>query len=213
MGLAKKLKREDYYAKRKAQMQENVEKCRQLAEQGFTKHEISNKTGIAVKTIEKYALKNGFKYAHKPITVKEKIKQVKSITEDIKIQQKRNMSESKPIMKAAEGLSESIQKGEVKFPLEDLIQPDGAVNLEDVCNKLTEKEHDAIEPIYYKALKHEPIDVIEDWRCSFNTGSALKYIARAGKKADNPAIQDLLKARYYIDREIERLRKVNPAPV
>ena len=41
---------------------------------------------------------------------------------------------------------------------------------------------------------------------SFNLGNALKYIWRCDEKLD--AIEDLKKARFYIDREIEkRLKK------
>ena len=38
---------------------------------------------------------------------------------------------------------------------------------------------------------------------NFCLGNALKYIWRAGLKTD--AVEDLKKARWYIDREIERL--------
>lgn len=62
---ADKLTREEFNAQRKAKQAENIEKCRKLAEQGLTKHEISERTGIATKTIERYAQKNGFRYAHK----------------------------------------------------------------------------------------------------------------------------------------------------
>lgn len=41
---------------------------------------------------------------------------------------------------------------------------------------------------------------------SFNCGSALKYLWRAGLKAPDK-IQDLKKAKWYIDREIQRLEK------
>lgn len=45
---------------------------------------------------------------------------------------------------------------------------------------------------------------------NFNLGSAIKYIWRAGQK--NSEIQDLEKARWYLDREITRLTNVdNPA--
>lgn len=37
---------------------------------------------------------------------------------------------------------------------------------------------------------------------NFCLGNAIKYIWRAGHKAD--AVEDLRKARWYIDREIER---------
>ena len=40
---------------------------------------------------------------------------------------------------------------------------------------------------------------------TFCVGNAIKYLWRAGKKG--PPIQDLEKARYYIDREIVRLER------
>jgi len=41
---------------------------------------------------------------------------------------------------------------------------------------------------------------------NFCLGNAVKYIWRAGLKNDN-AIEDLKKARWYVDRELERLAK------
>ena len=40
---------------------------------------------------------------------------------------------------------------------------------------------------------------------NFNVGNAVKYLWRAGIKSPDP-IQDLEKARWYIAREIERLK-------
>lgn len=40
---------------------------------------------------------------------------------------------------------------------------------------------------------------------NFCLGNAVKYIWRAGQKGD--AIEDLKKARFYIDREIQRLER------
>jgi hypothetical protein len=40
---------------------------------------------------------------------------------------------------------------------------------------------------------------------NFNLGNAIKYIWRAGLK--EAVIQDLEKARWYLDREIQRLKK------
>lgn len=39
---------------------------------------------------------------------------------------------------------------------------------------------------------------------NFNLGNSMKYIWRAGLKSSNP-VQDLRKARWYLDREIERI--------
>jgi hypothetical protein len=49
----------------------------------------------------------------------------------------------------------------------------------------------------------EVIDVIEDWNLDFHLGNALKYIARAEHKGH--ALEDLKKARWYLNRKIERL--------
>lgn len=42
---------------------------------------------------------------------------------------------------------------------------------------------------------------------TFNAGNAMKYLWRAGLKGSAPQIQDLQKARWYLDREITRLAK------
>ena len=47
---------------------------------------------------------------------------------------------------------------------------------------------------------YEAIKVIEAWSLGFCLGNAVKYISRAGKKGD--ALEDLKKARWYLDREI-----------
>ena len=60
-------------------------------------------------------------------------------------------------------------------------------------------------PKHYNRGKYEAIDVIEDWQMNFSLGNALKYLSRAGHKDD--IIQDLKKAKWYIDREIQRLSK------
>lgn len=77
-------------------------------------------------------------------------------------------------------------------------------------NKDAKEEcYDAINrPAHYcKDRKIQPIQVIEDWKLGFNLGSALKYISRAGRKDDR--IQDLEKAVFYLNREIEIYKELN----
>ena len=50
----------------------------------------------------------------------------------------------------------------------------------------------------------EPIEVIESWDLNFSLGNAIKYILRSPYKGKQ--IEDLEKARWYIDREINRLK-------
>lgn len=49
----------------------------------------------------------------------------------------------------------------------------------------------------------ECIDIVEHY--NFNLGNAIKYIWRAGLKSNNP-IEDLEKAKWYVEREIGRLK-------
>ena len=56
-------------------------------------------------------------------------------------------------------------------------------------------------PAHYNQGNIEVIDAIEDWGLDFNAGNVVKYIARHKHKA-NP-VEDLKKARWYLDRLIE----------
>ncbi len=62
-------------------------------------------------------------------------------------------------------------------------------------------------PAHYNVGNIEAIDAIEDWKLNFSLGSAVKYICRAGHKDGNTKLQDLQKASWYINREIERESK------
>ena len=61
--------------------------------------------------------------------------------------------------------------------------------------------------------KIETIDFIEDKGLNFNLGNVVKYISRCGKKkskglsVDAKALEDLKKARFYLEREIANREK------
>ena len=61
-------------------------------------------------------------------------------------------------------------------------------------------------PLHYggKDNLYESIKVIEAWDLGFNLGNTIKYISRAGKKID--ILEDLEKASWYINREINKLK-------
>jgi hypothetical protein len=52
---------------------------------------------------------------------------------------------------------------------------------------------------------YEAIKVIEAWDLGFCLGNTVKYIARAGRKDPTKIIEDLRKAAWYLNREIESL--------
>jgi len=66
--------------------------------------------------------------------------------------------------------------------------------------------HDPIHrPAHYTFSAIEPIEVVETWQLGFHLGNVVKYIARAGRK--DQQLQDLRKAQWYLNREIERLSR------
>jgi hypothetical protein len=58
---------------------------------------------------------------------------------------------------------------------------------------------------YAEGRQFETIEVIEDWKLSYRLGNCVKYISRAGRKGDRK--QDLEKALWYLQREIEAIDK------
>jgi hypothetical protein len=62
-------------------------------------------------------------------------------------------------------------------------------------------------PAHYTDGKIEVIDFIEDKNLGFCLGNAVKYISRAGKKDPTKEIEDLNKAKWYIERRIKELQE------
>ena len=70
----------------------------------------------------------------------------------------------------------------------------------------TGKKPEAVDhPAHYGGADnpYEAIKVIDAWCLGFCLGNTVKYIARAGKKGN--AIEDLKKARWYLDHEIAKM--------
>jgi hypothetical protein len=93
-------------------------------------------------------------------------------------------------------MSDSIKK------YEEMNQREGIIIMDEDDNS------SVIHPQHYGGADnpYEAIKVIEAWEVGFNLGNTLKYISRAGKK-DN-IIQDLEKALFYLDREIQNRKKL-----
>jgi len=52
----------------------------------------------------------------------------------------------------------------------------------------------------------ECIQIVEHY--NFNVGNAIKYLWRAGLKDESTNLEDLKKADWYIQREIDRLERI-----
>lgn len=82
------------------------------------------------------------------------------------------------------------------------------------CKVIASVEHDPVNhPSHYTDGKIEVIDFINDKKMNFNRGNVIKYVSRAGKKASKALddkkkeIQDLEKAKFYLEDEIKRLKQ------
>lgn len=58
-----------------------------------------------------------------------------------------------------------------------------------------------------KNNEYEAIKVIDAWDLGFSLGNTIKYISRAGKKGKNKELEDLLKAKWYLEHYIKQLEK------
>lgn len=88
-------------------------------------------------------------------------------------------------------MTESIRYAPPQLPKETGMLPVDAVN----------------HPPHYGGADdpYEAIKVIEAWGLGFHLGNTVKYISRAGKKSGQSLLQDLRKARWYLDRLIQKL--------
>lgn len=66
--------------------------------------------------------------------------------------------------------------------------------------------NDTINPNNYKDGKIDVVDFIEDKNLCFLLGNTVKCISRAVKKDTNKTIEDLEKAKWYLERKINNLR-------
>lgn len=62
-----------------------------------------------------------------------------------------------------------------------------------------------INPEYYKGSAMA--DYVSDFNLNFDLGNVIKYVSRAGKKYGEKAVEDLEKARWYLNHAIEQFQR------
>jgi hypothetical protein len=60
-------------------------------------------------------------------------------------------------------------------------------------------------PPHYTRGKIEVIEFIEDQKLGFHLGNVIKYVCRAGYKETTEVVDDLRKARNYLDKKIAQI--------
>lgn len=72
----------------------------------------------------------------------------------------------------------------------------------------TTKQNDVISHPAHYTQGIECMDYIESHKLNYARGNIIKYVTRAGLKDASKEVEDLEKARWYINREIERIKAV-----
>ena len=88
-----------------------------------------------------------------------------------------------------------------EITIEESVKPRGHEVMTPIT--MTEPKSDPVNhPTHYKVGGIETIDFIEAKALGYHLGNAVKYITRADHKGNR--LQDLQKAKWYIDRAIEK---------
>lgn len=108
---------------------------------------------------------------------------------------RREMQKKTPKAKSLTGKFKRVALFSSNESVLDTINPE--------CVKPEEPKSDPVNhPEHYKVGGVETIDFIEAKALSYHLGNAVKYITRADHKGNR--LQDLQKAKWYIDRAIEK---------
>lgn len=119
--------------------------------------------------------------------VKQKMKPVTNLGESVKMPKR--VKDITAVGTEVGGLVlTSPEKGKYRW-----VRKDSPVDTPDMVNH----------PPHYKIGGIEVIDFIEAKQLGYNLGNVVKYVSRAGKKSTD-TLQDLQKARWYLERAIQR---------
>lgn len=109
-----------------------------------------------------------------------------------------------PVIEEGKYLTKDIIDCKMFEELTGLLKPQEIKNI-----KVEDKENNndpVNHPSHYCDGNIEVIDFIIDKKLNFNRGNVIKYTSRAGKKDSNKEVEDLEKARFYLNKEIEILK-------
>jgi hypothetical protein len=152
------------------------EKIRQLLDKGLTQKEIHAKT----------------KYSQQLINI---------VNRNYAKKKKKASKNSQPkskLMQAVEQTQEGLNRLRLKSSLFDI----PATEKKEVDYWVDAATDNVNSPPHYNTGSIETITFIEDKDFNYRLGNVIKYVSRAGKKIGSDPVEDLKKARWYLDREI-----------
>jgi hypothetical protein len=151
-------------------------------------------TAKKVKQVSRASLMRQYYNGNPAATVNEVAKKFNT-TYQIAYMVRKEMQKKTPKAKPLAGKFKRIAVFSSNESVLDTINPE--------CAKPEEPKSDPVNhPAHYKVGGIETIDFIEAKALGYHLGNAVKYITRADHKGNR--LQDLQKAKWYIDRAIEK---------
>ena len=151
------------------------------------------------KTIKEVADKLGLRYqaVYQVLKIKPSVKTPKQKWKVL------HMSTSKESV--ADKVFELTKGRERRHPVTGKILMQGMPMVEDKVTMIEPQADNVNHPAHYKVGGIETIDFIEAKGLNYHLGNVVKYITRADTKGNRE--EDLLKARWYLNREIAKFNK------
>ena len=116
----------------------------------------------------------------------------------IRKQMREGMAKVKMTALSPKAAAPKVSKGKKVIAVSTSNKPLARLKMKDVFDMVNHPPH-------YKAGGIETIDFIEAKKLGYNLGNVVKYVSRADLKVNK--LEDLQKARWYLDREISNLEK------
>ena len=148
--------------------------------------EIATQTGFTIATVY-----NAMSKARKKATKPKKMGRPKKI--DVEIKERNAQSDMQRMLHDISQGRKQLRMG--RPPMRMMNAFTSNISINDVVNH----------PAHYKVGGIETIDFIEAKKLAYNLGNVVKYITRAEHKGNRK--EDLLKAQWYLNREIANLTK------
>lgn len=172
------------------------DRIRRLLSKGLTPKEIAKRLKVKINLVYLTRWKDAKKKkaqperSHDPKVVKAEKKYIKKAKAVFKSPRSRLVQDIFQMKKALDVVESK--------PTKLFVQP----QYKDAAIKILADNDLVNQPPHYKSGGVETLDFIEAKDLNYRLGNVVKYVVRCGKKDGSDPVQDLEKARFYLDREI-----------
>lgn len=182
------------------------EKIRKLLAKGVDRKDIEKQLNVSAQLVYSVAVREG--YLKKGKKKKAAFKSPRSKIIQAVMQAKQALDAVKPKSLTDEWESNKAfwktMRGQYGDGTAEVM--DQLVDPKPIFGEITATSDPVNNPPHYRTGGIETIDFIEAKDLNYRLGNVVKYVSRAGRKLDSNPVEDLEKAAWYLNREIEARR-------